>query len=214
MKRETRIGLGVGLLFILGFGLILSEMTNSDSPPPAAGSPGTTNTEYVATSRHVRPTQPAQMRIGQAVTPPPTYNRQARQQATQVAQAPPAEPPQRDRRAEAANVALAATAPARPERQVRNDHAAEHGPPRPQFTEMDAGELQAYVTHAASAPATAPATQRYVVQSGDTLTEIARRFMGDGSWPTVQKLYEMNRNILGDPDQLSVGMELTVPARP
>ena len=210
MKRETRIGLGVGLLLILGFGLILSEMTNSDSPPPSSSD--NRDSEYVATSRHVRPTGHPQMRIGEAVTPPPSYRRQARQQATQPAQAQPAQDQrqqQRDRRAEAANVMLAATEPTRPARLVRTEPpAAGQGPPAPQFTENDAPQLQAYVRHTAGAPT----TQTYVVQAGDTLTDIARRFMGDGSWATVQKLYEMNRATLSDPDQLDIGMHLVVPA--
>jgi len=207
MKRETRIGLGVGLLLILGFGLILSEITNSDSPPQSNSD--NSDSEYVARSQHVRPAGRPQMRIGEAVTPPPSYRREVRQQATQPAQAQPAQAQQqRDRRAEAANVMLAATEPTRPARLVQTDPpAAGQDPPGPQFTEMNAPQLQAYVRHTAGAPA----TQTYVVQSGDTLTDIARRFMGDGSWATVQKLYEMNRGTLSDPDQLDVGMRLVVP---
>jgi len=208
MKRETRIGLGVGLLLILGVGLILSEMTNSDSPPPSSSD--NRDSEYVATSRHVRPAARPQMRIGEAVAPPPSYRREVRRQATQPAQAQPAQDQQqRDRRVEAANVMLAATEPTRPARLVRTEPpAAGQGPPAPQFTEMDAPQLQAYVRHTAGAPT----TQTYVVQAGDTLTDIARRLMGDGSWATVQKLYGMNRATLSDPDQLDVGMHLVVPA--
>ena len=203
MKRETRIGLGVGLLLILGFGLILSEITNSDSPPQSNSD--NSDSEYVATSRHVRAGGRPQMRIGEAVTPP-SYGRQVRRQATQPAQA---QQQQRDRRAEAANVMLAATEPTRPARPVQSGpYVSGQGPPAPQFTDMDAPQLQAYVRHTAGAPA----TQTYVVQAGDTLTDIARRFMGDGSWATVQKLYEMNRGTLSDPDQLDVGMHLVVPA--
>jgi len=210
MKRETRIGLGVGLLLILGVGLVLSEITNSDSPPQSNSE--NSDSGYVATSRHVRPIGLPQMRIGEAVTPPPSYGRQVHRQATQPAQAQLAQAQQqrRDRRAEAANVMLAATEPTRPALLVQTDPpAAGRNPPGPQFTEMDAPQLQAYVRHAAGPPA----TQTYVVESGDTLTDIARRFTGDGSWATVQKLYEMNRGTLSDPDQLDVGMRLVVPAR-
>ncbi|MGB2822248.1 MAG: hypothetical protein WBF17_14785, partial [Phycisphaerae bacterium] len=35
MTKETRIGLLVGLLFIVAFGLVLSELTGPDSSPPA-----------------------------------------------------------------------------------------------------------------------------------------------------------------------------------
>ncbi len=196
MRRETRIGLGVGLLFILGFGLILSEMTNKSNSPPAENNSGDNDAELTATSRHVRSADRSQMRIGNAVEPPPSHRRSA---------------PQRDRRVEAANVMLAATA----ERDERSSAQADstgrgQGVRRSSFHEMDAQQLAAHLQRTA----TAPTTQVYVVRSGDTLTGIARRFMGDGSWATVEKLYQMNRSTLSDPDRLAVGMRLIVPTRP
>jgi len=202
MKRETRIGLGLGLLFILAFGLILSEVTNSNSPPQEQAI-GDDDTEYLATSR----ADQSGMLIGEAVTRPPPANSTVRRAASAVAERPPEPPqreaqPQRDREIEAANVMLAATV-----RQEQGD-----GPPRPisGYREMDAQELEAYVRGSAAQAA----TQTYVVKTGDTLTGIARRFMGDGSWASVEKLFEMNRHVLTDPDRLDIGMQLTVPARP
>jgi len=51
----------------------------------------------------------------------------------------------------------------------------------------------------------------YVVRSGDTLSVIASRVFGDRSrWDDI---YQANRDVLDDPDSLTVGAELTLPAR-
>lgn len=201
MKRETRIGLGVGLLFILGFGLILSEMANKTDPPTEPTASNDTS-ENVANSRHVRQIDRPRGRIGGAI--PPAQRRQAA-----VAQNNwPQLRQQRDRSAEGANVILTATASRLEQERARQADRERQA----RYREMNAQQLQAYVQRSATPPAPpSPATQTYVVQSGDTLTSIARRFMGDGSWPTVEKLYQMNRNVLSNPDMLSVGMTLTVP---
>lgn len=51
----------------------------------------------------------------------------------------------------------------------------------------------------------------YVVRSGDCLTGIARRTMGDASKSTVRKLLNANRDRLANPNRLSVGMKLKIP---
>jgi nucleoid-associated protein YgaU len=70
-------------------------------------------------------------------------------------------------------------------------------------------------TAATRTPAATPATPTparpgtYTVKPGDTLSSIAERLMGDtGGW---RRLYEANRQVMRDPDNLTVGMELTVP---
>lgn len=51
----------------------------------------------------------------------------------------------------------------------------------------------------------------YVVRSGDCLTSIARKTMGDASKSAVRKLLNANRDKLANPNRLSVGMKLKIP---
>ena len=54
-------------------------------------------------------------------------------------------------------------------------------------------------------------SKTYTVKSGDSLSEIAQREMGDGDrW---NELYEANKAAIGDdPDVIQPGTELTIPA--
>ena len=52
--------------------------------------------------------------------------------------------------------------------------------------------------------------QTYTVQSGDCLWDIADRELGSGlRW---SEIYELNRDILSDPDRIQIGQELVLPA--
>ena len=53
-------------------------------------------------------------------------------------------------------------------------------------------------------------SQTYTVQSGDCLWNIAARELGSGlRW---SEIYELNRDILSDPDRIQIGQELVLPA--
>jgi nucleoid-associated protein YgaU len=67
----------------------------------------------------------------------------------------------------------------------------------------EAGELAA-----GSSPATGPA-KTYTVEAGDTLWKIARQLYGDGS--KYLKIFEANKDLLKDPDQIFPGQELVIP---
>ena len=63
---------------------------------------------------------------------------------------------------------------------------------------------------AAPVTGTSPAT-RYVVRSGDTLSDIAARFAVRGGWPT---LYAANRQVIGrDPNAIRPGTVLVLPGQ-
>lgn len=52
--------------------------------------------------------------------------------------------------------------------------------------------------------------QTYTVQSGDCLWDIAARELGSGlRW---SEIYDLNRDILSDPDRIQIGQELVLPA--
>lgn len=54
--------------------------------------------------------------------------------------------------------------------------------------------------------------QTYTVQAGDTLSKIAGKVYGDGNrW---RQIYDANRNVIaGSPEQIQVGMVLTIPGQ-
>lgn len=55
-----------------------------------------------------------------------------------------------------------------------------------------------------------PGAKFYTVQSGDTLSKIAREFYGDaGKYPVI---FEANRPMLKDPDKIYPGQTLRIPA--
>ena len=63
---------------------------------------------------------------------------------------------------------------------------------------------------AAQAPAPAAAADSYTVKSGDSLSKIAKKHLGDaGRW---SEIYEANRTVIGDnPDLIKPGQKLRIP---
>jgi predicted Zn-dependent protease len=51
----------------------------------------------------------------------------------------------------------------------------------------------------------------YEVQSGDTLSKIAKRFLGDAN--RYQAIFEMNTDQLKDPNMIRAGQKLKIPNR-
>ena len=71
--------------------------------------------------------------------------------------------------------------------------------PKPEAKDAPAGSADA-----------AKFPQAYVVQQSDTLSSLAQRFYGSSkAW---RKIYQANSAKLPNPDRLSAGMELTIPA--
>jgi nucleoid-associated protein YgaU len=60
-----------------------------------------------------------------------------------------------------------------------------------------------------SADIAVQAGQAYTVQSGDTLSKIAKRFYGDAN--QYQKIFQANSDQLSDPDKIQVGQQLKLP---
>jgi LysM repeat protein len=63
---------------------------------------------------------------------------------------------------------------------------------------------------ASASPAAAPAgAQTYTVQSGDTLSAIAKKFLGSAN--AYMDIFNANRDQLSDPDKIKPGQVLKIP---
>jgi nucleoid-associated protein YgaU len=63
---------------------------------------------------------------------------------------------------------------------------------------------------AAASGASPEATRMYMVQPGDTLSKIAKKFYG--STNDYMKIFNANKDRLKDPNQIQAGQELKIPA--
>jgi nucleoid-associated protein YgaU len=52
-------------------------------------------------------------------------------------------------------------------------------------------------------------TRNYTVQSGDTLSKIAKQFYGDAN--SYMKIFQANRDRLNNPNEVKAGQELVIP---
>jgi LysM repeat protein len=68
---------------------------------------------------------------------------------------------------------------------------------------------QTQAAPAASAPQRPAAMQTYTVQSGDTLSSIAKRLLGNAG--DYMEIYNANRDQLTDPDKIKPGQVLKIP---
>jgi LysM repeat protein len=62
---------------------------------------------------------------------------------------------------------------------------------------------------APAAPAAQPQTTTYTVQSGDTLSAIAKKFLGNAN--DYMEIFNANRDQLSDPDKIKPGQVLKIP---
>jgi nucleoid-associated protein YgaU len=72
-------------------------------------------------------------------------------------------------------------------------------------------QVKAVATPSAPASAAAPAapTVSYTVQSGDTLSAISKKFLGNAS--DYMEIFNANRDQLSDPDKIKPGQVLKIP---
>ncbi len=63
---------------------------------------------------------------------------------------------------------------------------------------------------AAAAAGAGSSSQTYTVQSGDTLSKIAKQYYGNAN--DYNKIFEANRDKLSDPNKIQVGQELVIPS--
>jgi nucleoid-associated protein YgaU len=191
MTRETRVGLLVGLLFIVMFGLVLSELAGkppkSVSPPGIAKGVSRGNDLAGLTDPSpliARRSEPAPGKEESVVEVSPGSGRES---VVEVAVLPAGSGTSRGR---------------------VDAHLVREVTPGP--TTRPAGPVVAV------GPTTRPATagQKYVIQPKDTLIKIARRYYGDGFTREYTRILEANKGVLTHETVLPVGKEIVIPPLP
>lgn len=76
---------------------------------------------------------------------------------------------------------------------------------------VTAGNVRATPVSDASVAKSDPGQQFYIVQKGDTLTAIARRFYGRNITSNVQSIFKANRSTLESPDKIYIGQRIILP---
>ena len=190
VARETQVGLIVGLVFIGLFGLILSLRAGSEH----ASLPTGESRKYSTLARTLREDvdpflESSVLEIGGSA-PAETVSETLQEPMPAPAGAATAEAPA----PEAEPTGVIAAVPVEIE-----TPAPSQGPAAVHLAEGPAQET----------PAPQPATYR--VRSNDTLVAIARRFYGADGDRLWRRIYEANRERLGDPNRLAPGQELVIP---
>lgn len=81
--------------------------------------------------------------------------------------------------------------------------------PQPRITAVSNDQRQGQVSQPATLMRVTRTRQIVTVQSGDNLSRIAKRELGDEKhWKLI---LEANKNLISDPDEIRAGMELTMP---
>jgi nucleoid-associated protein YgaU len=83
-------------------------------------------------------------------------------------------------------------------------------PNKPDFSDVESGSSST-APSTAGAPSGKPSDSPriYVVQSGDSLSKISKKFYGDAnSW---KRIYEANKDVVKNPDLIQPGWKLRIP---
>ena len=223
MTRDTKIGLLVGLAFIILFGIILSEKGSSkqpsDAPQFAAYKPmvevlpaqQTANVEprpnFTLPQLRQRSSTPPSARLRDSAQPI------AQQSPTRDQTLPNAPSPGASN---TANVPkhqsqIIKPPPAQPSRPQQPSKSLQKllGPPQ----SSGLAQLEDQPTDTASPSAQSPplSTVQYTVQKGDTLIAICKRFYGSGSPKLVRTIMQLNQPQLLRPEQLRAQQIITIP---
>ena len=81
-------------------------------------------------------------------------------------------------------------------------------PEKPDFSDVVSGSSSTAPSPAA-AESSAPTDRMYVVQSGDSLSKIAKKFYGNAnSW---KRIFDANKDVVKNPDVIQPGWMLRIP---
>jgi nucleoid-associated protein YgaU len=208
MTRETKIGLLVGLAFIIVIGILLSDHLTSSTEPAQAplGQVGRNTRESIATQG--QPSVPVVVETPQTITPrgPVVTVEEMRTPAT------PAQP----------------TQPATPVVVIDNTNVTPTSPvnandPLAKLVQQHGNELamvgpagQQVDTQTPTGPTTptvptATSFKEYKAQEGDSLSRIAGRLMGANTKANRDAIVAANPTLKADPNKVVVGRTYLIP---
>jgi nucleoid-associated protein YgaU len=83
-------------------------------------------------------------------------------------------------------------------------------PNKPDFSDVESGSSSTAPSPSeAQAGATSGTARMYVVQSGDSLSKISKKFYGNAnSW---KRIFEANKDVVKNPDLIQPGWKLRIP---
>jgi nucleoid-associated protein YgaU len=196
MTRETRIGLLVGLAFIVTFGLVLSELTDTNelAAPPAP-------------QAKIREASP--QAIMPIVVPPRRVEAPAPVVAMESADPQSVVQSNLVARGESGSqvvIAQMTSSQGSPAQERVPVLAAQHMEAIPQIPRVPIVPMPQELQPAAQAKA-----QVYVVQPNDSLRKIAGKVYGPGKEEQYRLIFEANRQDLRDESVVLVGQELVIP---
>jgi nucleoid-associated protein YgaU len=82
-------------------------------------------------------------------------------------------------------------------------------PEKPDFSDVVSGSSSTAASPSGSAAGNAPTARMYIVQSGDSLSKIAKKFYGNAN--TWKKIFDANRDVVKNPDVIQPGWKLQIP---
>jgi len=226
MTRETRIGLVVGLLFIVMFALVLSELTGADSYLPIESLGGVRQVDEDTPVIEVidgftsRPVPPGAGDPSADVKPVPSPGRSAPPAETDAPRVLPplsavAEPEAVDENPTPVAPAPRQEAPRRPPEAPLAREDRSPGEPELPRPVAPGGTIRPFArtdSPVRPAPAGGSGAKTYVVKPNDTLTRIAQKTLNDDSPSAIRRICEANPGKLDDPNLLSIGLELAIPS--
>ncbi len=208
MNKETKVGLLVGLSFIVLFGVILSNQAPDIVAPPekpmlAPARPHSTHVEVVR-QIDVAPAAPEPVDVTvdaadeQAPAPVKPLPEQAVKPDAALADASPKP---------ADTTPLTASHPEQATKTITADNLG------PETTDAEPGDDASLEVVSSKIGADGSKTTVYIVKNGDSLAKIARQVYGDASNRSIDKIFEANKAKMPNKKTLAVGTKLQVPVK-
>ena len=211
MGKETKVGLLVGVVFIVLFGVILGGRVGSAAGNHAPLPVGDSGDHQVIVDTILGADDPLGP-VGGMLTMDEASPVRSDQSGADPAEEPMPAPGDGEsgasEPAEAKPTGRLAFGPVRVETPMPAPGPAETPAPQEETEVAETGE--------APAPRPSAAAERPVhcVAKGETLTAIARRYYGPGEARLWRRIWEANKNRLPDPDRLTCGQRLVIPGLP